>query len=128
MWQKLITKCVKFFITKCDVYYKLRQPIRQIIDVVLKNKHRKKKIVLNKIKKKQEELKSSVGHIASVVFYHNINKVITKREQIGWRHTTKRLMEWKGHRTKYKILETEQRKILLTTFHMFYQKKAYFII
>ena len=57
---------------------------REIIDAELKNKHRKKKnILLNKFKKRQEDLKSRVGYVRYVVFYHNISKVISKKEHIG---------------------------------------------
>ena len=51
---------------------------REIIDAELKNKHWKNKIVLTIIRKRQEELKSRVGYITYIVFYHNINKVISK--------------------------------------------------
>ena len=57
------------------VSFQLRNKIsRQIIDAELKNKHWKKKIFLNKIKKRQEELRSRVGYVTYVVFFHNINK------------------------------------------------------
>ena len=39
-------------------------------------KHQKGTILLNKIKKRQEELKSSVGYVTYVVFYHK--KVMNK--------------------------------------------------
>ena len=62
------------------VSYQLRNKIsRQIKDAELKNKHQKKKILLNEIKKRREKLKSTVGYVIYVVLYHNINKVINKR-------------------------------------------------
>ena len=51
---------------------------REIIDAELKNKHWKKKILLNIIRNRQEELKSRIGYITYIVFYHHINKVISK--------------------------------------------------
>ena len=74
---------------------------RQIIDAELKNKHRKKKILLNKIKKRQEELKSRVGYVTYVVFYHNINKVISKK-RTDWMKT---------HHKKIENLKRTQNKI-----------------
>ena len=62
------------------VSYQLRNKIsRQIKDAELENKLRKKKILFNEIKKREEKLKSSVGYVIYVVFHHNINKVINKR-------------------------------------------------
>ena len=52
---------------------------RQIIGAELKNKHWKKKILLNKIKKRQDEPKSRVDYVTDALFYHNINKVISKK-------------------------------------------------
>ena len=74
---------------------------QQIIDAELKNKHRKKKILLNKIKKRQEELKSRVGYVTYVVFYHNINKVISKK-RTDWMKT---------HHKKIEALERTRNKI-----------------
>ena len=63
------------------VSFQLRNKIsQQMIDAELKNKHRKKKIILNKIKKRQEELKSRVGYVTYIVFYHKINKVINNKK------------------------------------------------
>ena len=84
------------------VSFQLRNKIsRQIIDAELKNKHRKKKILLNKIKKRQEELKSRVGYVTYVVFYHNINKVISKK-RTDWMKT---------HHKKIENLKRTQNKI-----------------
>ena len=84
------------------VSFQLRNKIsRQIIDAKLKNKHRKKKILLNKIKKRQEELKSRVGYVTYVVFYHNINKVISKK-RTDWMKT---------HHKKIENLKRTQNKI-----------------
>ena len=84
------------------VSFQLRNKIsRQIIDAELKNKHRKKKILLNKIKKRQEELKSRVGYVTYVVFYHNINKVISKK-RTDWMKT---------HHKKIEGLKRTQNKI-----------------
>ena len=75
------------------VSFQLRNKIsRQILDAELKNKHRKKKILLNKIKKRQEEFKSRVGYVTCVVFYHNINKVISKK-RTDWIKTHHRKIE-----------------------------------
>ena len=60
--------------------FQLRNKIsQQIIDAELKNKHRKKRIIFNKIKKRQDALKSRVGYVTCVVFYHSNNKVISKK-------------------------------------------------
>ena len=64
---------------------------RQIIDAELKDKHRKKNILLNKIKKRQEKLKSRVGYGTFAVFYHNIIKVISDKRKDWMKHTTRRL-------------------------------------
>ena len=62
------------------VSFQLRNKIsREVIDPELKFKHRKKKILLNKIKKRLEELKSGVCYVTYLVFYHNINKVISNK-------------------------------------------------
>ena len=82
--------------------FQLRNKIsQQIIDAELKNKYRKKKILLNKIKKRQEELESRVGYVTYVVFYHNINKVISK----------KRTYWMKTHHKKLQGLKRTQNKI-----------------
>ena len=60
-----------------------------------------KKILLNKIKKRQEELKSRVGYVTYVVFYHNINKVISKK-RTDWMKT---------HHKKIEGLKRTQNKI-----------------
>ena len=84
------------------VSFHLRNKIsQQIIDAELKNKYRKKKILLNKIKKRQEELESRVGYVTYVVFYHNINKVISK----------KRTYWMKTHHKKLQGLKRTQNKI-----------------
>ena len=84
------------------VNFKLRNKMsRQIIEAELKNKHRKKNILLNKIKKRQEELKSRVGYVTYVVFYHNINKVISKK-RTDWMKT---------HHKKIEALERTRNKI-----------------
>ena len=84
------------------ISFQLRNKIsRQILDAELKNKHRKKKILLNKIKKRQEEFKSRVGYVTCVVFYHNINKVISKKRT-----------DWmKKHHKKIENLKRTQNKI-----------------
>ena len=53
---------------------------RKIIDAELNNKHRKKKIILNKIKKREEELKSRVGYATYVVFITTSVKLSAKKE------------------------------------------------
>ena len=65
---------------------------QQVIDAELKNKHREKKTILNKIKKRQEKLKSGVGYVTYVVFYHNINKVFRKK-RTDWMKTHHKKME-----------------------------------
>ena len=73
------------------VSFQLRNKIsRQIIDAELKNKHRKKKILLNKIKKRQEELKKQ-GRLC-YVFYHNINKGISEK-RTDWMKTHHKKIE-----------------------------------
>ena len=84
------------------VSFQLRNKIsRQIIDAEQKNEPQKKKILLNKIKKRQEELKSRVGYVTYVVFYHNINKVISKK-RTDWMKT---------HHKKIENLKRTQNKI-----------------
>ena len=75
------------------VSFQLRKKIsRQIIDAELNNKHQKKKILLNKIKKRQDELKSRVGYVTYVVFYHKVNKVISKK-RTDWMKTHHKKIE-----------------------------------
>ena len=75
------------------VSFQLRNKIsRQIIDAELKDKHRKKNIFLNKIKKRQEKLKSRVGYGTFVVFYHNINKVTSEKRK-DWMKTHHKKIE-----------------------------------
>ena len=84
------------------VSFQLRNKISpQIIEAELNNKHQKKKILLNKIKKRQDELKSIVGYATFVVFYHNINKVISKK-RTDWMKT---------HHKKIENLKRTQNKI-----------------
>ena len=111
------------------VSFQLRNKISpQIIEAELNNKHQKKKILLNKIKKRQDELKSRVGYVTYVVFYHNANKVISKKRTDCMKTHHKKIEGLKRtpkkQKNKQKILEIVPQKTLSTTFHhMLYQKK-----
>ena len=84
------------------VSFQVRNKIsRPIIGAELKDKHREKNILLNKIKKRQEKLKSRVGYGTFVVFCHNINKVISQKRK-----------DWmKTHHKKIEGLKRTQNKI-----------------
>ena len=111
------------------VSFQLRNKISpQIIEAELNNKHQKKKILLNKIKKRQDELKSRVGYVTYVVFYHNANKVISKKRTDCMKTHHKKIEGLKrtpkNQKNKQTILEIVPQKTLSTTFHhMLYQKK-----
>ena len=111
------------------VSFQLRNKISpQIIEAELNNKHQKKKILLNKIKKRQDELKSRVGYVTYVVFYHNANKVISKKRTDCMKTHHKKIEGLKRtpkkQKNKQTILEIVPQKTLSTTFHhMLYQKK-----
>ena len=84
------------------VSFQLRnKKLWQIIEAEVKNKHRKKKIFLNQIKKRQEELKSRVGMLHMYYFVITSIKLSAKKKELtGWRHTTRKFKAWKEHRRK----------------------------
>ena len=90
----------------------------------LSNKDQEKKILSKKIKKRYEELKSSVGYVAYVVFYHDMNKSINKN---GW-CSTRKLDAYKKHRKKYEILEIHPQKALSTTFHHIFDQNNKIVV
>ena len=85
------------FAVKINKY--LRDKIgRQILDAEIRNKHRKKKRLLQQVKNNADSLK--IGLITKLVLYRKI-KLIIKKEETKWSNT---------HKKKLDRLQSEKRQ------------------